>query len=142
MYASEGETVILKCKVYSNNKSTWYKIESNDSKEYQTITPYADGKEINPGLPNEQNLAIIGNINEGDYNLQIQHVSSNDEGVYICSRTRNGTDVQEFNITLKMTGKPFTIHIIAFDIQDAKTNFGREDDSGLVKQIPIYIICR
>lgn len=112
----EGDTVILKFKVYSNTKSTWNRIESKDSQEYQKIIPYADGKEINPSLPNTQNIEIVGNIDEGDYNLKIQQVSSNDEGNYICSQTRNGSDAQEFCFILKMAGNNLNINIACYAI--------------------------
>ncbi|XP_052079799.1 uncharacterized protein LOC127717959 [Mytilus californianus] len=100
VYASEGANVTIKCKLFPNSKSTWDKVKSN---EKNTVILYADGNEINPDLPNKQNLAIVGNINEGDYNLQIQNVSLNDDGIYICSQRSNEQGILESYVTLKIT---------------------------------------
>ncbi|CAC5393252.1 [Mytilus coruscus] len=104
VYASEGDNVIIKCKLFPNSKSTWDKVKSN---EKSTVILYADGDEINPDLPNMQNLAIVGNINEGDYNLQIQNVSLNDDGIYICSQRSSEQGILEFYLTLKITEDDF-----------------------------------
>ncbi|CAC5393281.1 unnamed protein product [Mytilus coruscus] len=100
VYASEGDTVILKCKVFPNSKSTWDKVN-----KYQHVIPYADGKELDTGLPNIQNLAIVGNRKEGDYNLKIQHASSNDKGLYVCSQISKEQGIHEVYVTLKITAK-------------------------------------
>ncbi|CAC5411483.1 PVRL1 [Mytilus coruscus] len=110
VYVLEGATAILECNVPPNVKSTWDKDNSNSSKRY--VIPYADGREINKNLPNLNNLAIVGEISEGNYNLQIQNVSSSDEGVYICSHLSIDSGAQESNVTLQVKVKPTDIKII------------------------------
>lgn len=108
VYASEGDNVTIKCKLFPNSKSTWDKVKANGK---HTVILYADGDEINPDLPNKQNLAIVGNINEGDYNLQIKNVSNNDDGIYICSQRSNEQGVLESCVTLKIIGEHLKINI-------------------------------
>lgn len=109
VYASEGDTVVLKCKLFPNSKSTWDKVNFTDT--YRFVILYADGMDLNTNLPNIQNLAIVGNINEGDYNLQIQNVSLNDDGIYICSKNSRELGVQEVSVTLRITGKHIQIYV-------------------------------
>lgn len=108
VYASEGDNVTIKCKLFLNSKSTWDKVKTNGK---YTVIPYADGDEINPDLPNKQTLAIVGNINEGDYHLQIQNVSFNDDGIYICSQRSNKQRILESYVTLKIIGEHLKIII-------------------------------
>lgn len=105
VYVLEGGTAILECNVHPSAKSTWDK--SNSSSIQRNVIPYADGGEINTDLPNFNNLAIVGEISEGNYNLQIQNVSSCDEGVFICSHTSIESGILESNVTLQMKGKHF-----------------------------------
>ncbi|CAC5420423.1 unnamed protein product [Mytilus coruscus] len=100
VYVLEGATAILECNVPPFAKSTWDK--RNSSSSQRLVIPYADGREINTDLPNFNNLAIVGEISEGNNNLQIQNVSSSDEGVYICSHKSIESGLQESNVTLQV----------------------------------------
>ncbi|CAG2221412.1 unnamed protein product [Mytilus edulis] len=74
-----GETVILQCQT-SENRSQW--IREN--------TVYGDRGIININLPHKDKLKIVGNIQRGEYNLQIENVSRADAGVYKCIKTIDG----------------------------------------------------
>ncbi|CAC5420413.1 unnamed protein product [Mytilus coruscus] len=110
VFVLEGATAILECNMPPGTKSTWDK--ANSSFGQQSVVPYADGREINTDLPNVHNLAIVGQISEGNYNLQIQHVSSDDEGVYICSHKSNELEINEYLVTLTLKVKPTDIKIL------------------------------
>ncbi|CAC5383194.1 NCAM [Mytilus coruscus] len=100
VYVLEGATAILECNVPPFAKSTWDK--ANSSSGPRGVILYADRNEINTNLPNMNNLAIVGEISEGNYNLQIQSVSSSDEGVYICSHKSNESKIHESLVTLTL----------------------------------------
>ncbi|XP_076100860.1 uncharacterized protein LOC143070463 [Mytilus galloprovincialis] len=74
-----GETVILQCQT-SENRSQW--IREN--------TVYGDRGIVNINLPHKDKLKIVGNIQRGEYNLQIENVSRADAGVYKCIKTIDG----------------------------------------------------
>ncbi|XP_063431128.1 uncharacterized protein LOC134713770 [Mytilus trossulus] len=74
-----GETVILQCQTFEN-RSQW--IREN--------TVYGDRGIININLPHKDKLKIVGNIQRGEYNLQIENVSRSDAGVYKCFKTIDG----------------------------------------------------
>ncbi|CAC5411486.1 NCAM [Mytilus coruscus] len=74
--------------------------------EISPITLDTNGEIINPAIPNMNRLKVVGNITKGDYNLQIQNVSSSDEGIYKCSQRVTGISVKEHRIVLKLKVKP------------------------------------
>ncbi|XP_063418514.1 neural cell adhesion molecule 2-like [Mytilus trossulus] len=112
IFISNGDSVILKCDVLPNSKSTWDKENPRANKTYKEVIPQADGKYINPKIPNKNRLEIVGNISKGDYNLQIQNVSSSDEGTYKCSQKVNGTIVREHHVTLQIEVKPKNVEVL------------------------------
>lgn len=117
VYVLKGATAILECNVPPNVKSTWDRVNSRSDQRGDIYILYADGTEINTNLPNFDNLAIVGKISEGNYNLQIQNVSSSDEGVYICSETSIETVPKESKMTLQVKGKHFccgkiVVHVV------------------------------
>lgn len=79
MYASKGKSAVLKCQVDPNNVplGTWLKHSRTDD-----MTIYTRRYSINPSLSNK--VKIVGNITNGEYNLQINNVSATDEGIYLC----------------------------------------------------------
>ncbi|CAC5383203.1 unnamed protein product [Mytilus coruscus] len=112
IYASKGGSAVLKCKVEPNSKSSLDKGNLNDKKMIKTLIVQADGEIINPAIPNMNRLKIVGNITKGDYNLQIQNVSSSDEGIYKCSQRVTGISVKEHRIVLKLKVKPKNVKIL------------------------------
>lgn len=48
------------------------------------VTRYVSKRYINPLLPHKERLQIVGNETIGQFYLQIQNVSTYDEGLYIC----------------------------------------------------------
>lgn len=78
VYVSKGMSAVLKCQVSPNSKATW------DGPNGQSLVKIADGLEINPSLSNKRKLKIVGNITDGDYNMQISNVSAKEEGIYKC----------------------------------------------------------
>ncbi|XP_052100506.1 uncharacterized protein LOC127734590 [Mytilus californianus] len=76
MVGRVGETVILRCQTFGN-QSQWIRDD----------IVYGDRRNININLPNKDKLKIVGNIQRGEYNLQIENVSRADAGVYRCIKT-------------------------------------------------------
>lgn len=108
VYVSNGDSIVLECKVLPNVKSAWEIIIPNDNANITTfdeLRVLTDGNEINPYISNINKLAIVGNISEGDYNLEIQNVSSTEEGKYRCSQRINENKIREHQVFLKIKGK-------------------------------------
>lgn len=93
-------SVVLKCQVSPNNKATW------DGPNGQSrIVIIADGIETNPSLSNKRKLKIVGNITNGDYNMQINNVSAKEEGIYKCFQINNQKmTARETSVTLIIQG--------------------------------------
>lgn len=87
-----GEKVILQCQTFEN-RSQW--IREN--------TVYGDRGIININLPHKDKLKIVGNIQRGEYNLQIENVSRADAGVYKCIKTIDG-NVNTTEVLLNIVG--------------------------------------
>ncbi|XP_052075632.1 uncharacterized protein LOC127713076 isoform X1 [Mytilus californianus] len=74
----------------------------------EKLTTYIVGKLINPNISSYSRIRLIGNHSNGEYNLQILNVSSNDVGTYQCQSVQNGTAVQR-TFLLKISEFPVTI---------------------------------
>lgn len=78
----------------------------------EKLTTYIVGKLINPNISSYSRIHLVGNHSNGEYNLQILNVSSNDVGTYQCQSVQNGTAVQR-TFLLKISGNHFIISNIS-----------------------------
>ncbi|CAG2225156.1 unnamed protein product [Mytilus edulis] len=90
LYHFEDDTVSLPCDQLSNEHIVW---QGPDN--YST---YGYGEIINQKLPKSQRLSIIHVKGSRQYNLQIRHFSSEDEGNYKCVRGSSGDEF--FTLTI------------------------------------------
>lgn len=67
-------SAVLNCQVYSTTHFYW---EGPDEEYILT-----DDLDINPDCSNK--LKIVGNINNGEYNIKIDNITEKDEGMYAC----------------------------------------------------------
>ncbi|CAC5383214.1 unnamed protein product [Mytilus coruscus] len=96
-------STVLKCQVDKKGRATW------DGPEF---VKYADENDINPDLSNKENLEIVGNITNGEYNLAIHNVSKNEEGLYKCYQINNQKNTaNETFVTLTILVKPKNVTI-------------------------------
>lgn len=77
VYASKGKSAVLECQVDSNNGTIaiWEAYNRTNG-----FTVYTNKQAINPLFSNK--VKLVGNITNGEYNLQINNVSATDEGIY------------------------------------------------------------
>lgn len=78
LYVQENETVTLTCNI--NVRVWWGPIN---------LTVYASGGTISPRLPKNKRLSLNYNQDTNTAELQIQHFSKEDEGLYRCSFLEN-----------------------------------------------------
>ncbi|CAC5360180.1 unnamed protein product [Mytilus coruscus] len=105
LYHFEDDTVILPCDQLSNETIVWQGPEN-----YST---YGYGDSINPNLSKSKRLSIIHVNGSHQYNLQIRHFSSEDEGHYKCVE---GSVGEEF-FTLTIGTRPSNLTIGEEDSQ-------------------------
>lgn len=79
-YVQENDTVTLSC--HPNVQVWWGPIN---------LTVYASGGTISPHLPKNKRLSLNYNQDTNIAELQIQHFSKEDEGLYRCSFFENNT---------------------------------------------------
>lgn len=100
VYVSKGMSAVLKCQVHPNSKVTW-----DGPNVKSSLDLYADGNEINPFLSNKRKLKIVGNITNGDYNMQINNISGKEEGIYRCYEiNKQKMTARETSVTLIIQG--------------------------------------
>lgn len=76
LYVSKGKSAVLECKLDKQNYFSW--IGPSD----RFSLTYILGLEIKERLSNR--LKLVGNITNGEYNMQIDNVTEKDEGKYTC----------------------------------------------------------
>ncbi|XP_071181221.1 nephrin-like [Mytilus edulis] len=106
VYHFEDDTVILPCHQSSNETIIW--------QGPKKLSTYAIGKNIDPNLAKFKRLSIIHVNGSQQYNLQIRHFSSEDEGRYKCIRSKSSKD--EF-FTLHIGASPSNLTILEEDSQ-------------------------
>lgn len=84
VYHFEDDTVILPCHQSSNETIIW--------QGPKKLSTYGIGKNIDPNLAKFKRLSIIHVNGSQQYNLQIRHFSSEDEGRYKCIRSESSKD--------------------------------------------------
>lgn len=92
LYVSKGKSAFLKCQV--NSKYVFFWIGPND--DIYTYGLFA----INPSL--SKNTQIVGNITNGEYNMQINNVTKRDEGIYKCVRGQGNNKSRKVTV-VKLT---------------------------------------
>lgn len=74
VYVSEGMSTVLNCQVDITGFFYWRKLG------YYILT---DRLDINPKFSNK--LKIVGNLTNGEYNMQIYNATEKDGGIYECN---------------------------------------------------------
>ncbi|CAC5378118.1 unnamed protein product [Mytilus coruscus] len=75
-------TVVLTCPLrVLNGKVQWYQLNPEET--------YSQGQTVNNQLPQPERFKVVGNFNEGEFNLQIDKITRSDEGKYHCSANIN-----------------------------------------------------
>ncbi|XP_076106289.1 neural cell adhesion molecule 1-B-like isoform X2 [Mytilus galloprovincialis] len=105
LYHFEDDTVILPCEQLSNEQIVWQGPEN--------YFIYGYGDIINPKLSKSNRLSIIHVNGSHQYNLQIRHFSSEDEGHYKCVRSI----VHEEYFALFIGKSPSNLTIVEEDSQ-------------------------
>lgn len=106
----KGETMVLQCPV--NHKSLqWIKLSYDE--ELGTI--YSEKRVLNRNLPQVKRLAITGNFSIGEYILNIDYFTKEDEGVYMCF-VPNENRVQNYSIHVQLTSKINITYIVKFEV--------------------------
>jgi len=79
--AGTGQTIVLRCSssVTIGARIMWTEFASN---ELGMVV--SDGRGIVPTHPNAARYAIIGDVNNHEFNLQISNVAAVDGGTYLC----------------------------------------------------------
>lgn len=96
-YVREYSTVVLGCEFKSiSGKITWIARDKNN--KTKTL---ADGKTLKSGI---ENIKIVGNHTNGEYNLELQRITKADEKIYKCFTTFNQT-IYEFEISVCISSK-------------------------------------
>lgn len=99
-YVSRGMSTVLECQVDLNSKAIW----DGPNGESGSIV-YADGPSINPTLSNKSKLKIVGSIENREYNMEIQNVSTREEGIYRCTqRNFNEMTTRETFVVILIQG--------------------------------------
>ncbi|XP_052074573.1 neural cell adhesion molecule 1-B-like isoform X7 [Mytilus californianus] len=110
LYHFEDDTVILPCGQLSNETIIW-----QGPVNYST---YGYGEIINPKLSKSTRLSVIHENGSLQYNLQIRHFSSEDEGHYKCIRGGSLKGVKEEFFTLTIGTRPINLRIEEEDSQN------------------------
>ncbi|XP_071177618.1 contactin-5-like [Mytilus edulis] len=79
----------------------------------EKLNTYSVGTLINRNISAYSRIRLIGNHSNGEYNLNILNVSTDDVGTYQCQSVQNGTAVQRTFI-LNILEKPKTLSNITF----------------------------
>ncbi|CAC5395122.1 SPEG [Mytilus coruscus] len=94
-YVTENSSAVLKCNFKSVSSSiTWILINKNKSLEQIAV-----GKTVNPGF---ENVKVVGNHTNGEYNLELQRVTKADEKIYTCVSNIN-KNLHEFEISVRLS---------------------------------------
>ncbi|XP_052074567.1 neural cell adhesion molecule 1-B-like isoform X2 [Mytilus californianus] len=109
LYHFENETVILPCDQLSNKTIVWTGPDN--------YTTYGYGDIIDPNLSKSKRLSIIHVNGSLQYNLQIRHFSSEDEGHYKCIRGGLLKGLKEEFFTLTIGTSPSNLTIVEEDSQ-------------------------
>lgn len=90
----KGKSITLICPYMSTTHSVlWFGPEN--------LVSYTRNLQINTDLPRQHRIRIIGNVSIGKYNLQIQHLSRIDDGLYRCASVVKGRSVTaDFSLTI------------------------------------------
>lgn len=97
VYVLKWKSAVLKCQVHYNGNFFW---EGPDGENDSVL--YTSMLEINPKFSSK--LKIVGNILNGEYNMQINNVTEKEEGIYVCANFKNST-LHTTVVTLIMQGK-------------------------------------
>ncbi|XP_052074576.1 nephrin-like isoform X10 [Mytilus californianus] len=109
LYHFKDDTVILPCYQFLNETIVW-----QGPGNYST---YGIGKIIDPKLSKSKRLSIIHVNGSLQYNLQIRHFSSEDEGQYKCIRGGSLKGVKEEFFNLTIGTRPSNLTIVEADSQ-------------------------
>lgn len=74
----------------------WYQLYPEET--------YSQGQVVNNQLSQPERFKVVGNFNEGEFNLQINNITGNDEGKYHCSANINQSFITK-TVYLQVTGK-------------------------------------
>lgn len=97
LIVSEGNSAVLECKLDQRHDFSWI----GPSGRFPLF--FIFGLEINDELSNR--IKLVGNINKGEYNMQIDNVTEKDEGVYKCvDGNSKGSTLDVTFVTLTVQG--------------------------------------
>ncbi|VDI58500.1 Hypothetical predicted protein, partial [Mytilus galloprovincialis] len=98
IYVSENSTDLLRCP-YTGSTIQW--------RGPPAMIIYTLGLAVNPALPHRDRISVVGQTEQGEYNLQISNIQQSDRGEYQCSGIVNGNAVT-WQIELHIAGKVYS----------------------------------
>lgn len=97
-YMKENSTAVLECPFKGVNNISWFTRKETNNK---SLIALASNTQVKPGY---ENVKIVGNHTNGEYNIELQRLTKADENNYQCVTSIHGV-VDVYSISLRLSSK-------------------------------------